>query len=59
MTTKPKPCRVCEHVERAVVERGLAVGQSPRSIQRRYSDLRRKAIEHHRDVCLAKEEHAA
>ena len=59
MTTKAKPCRVCAHLERAVVERGLGVGRSPRSIQRRYSDLSRKAIEHHSDVCLNREERAA
>ncbi len=54
MTTPPKPkvCKVCEHVDRAVIERGLAVAQSPRSIKRRYAGLSRKAIERHRDICL-------
>jgi hypothetical protein len=51
---RPKECKVCSHLERSVVERGLAIGQSPRSIQRRYAGLTRKAIQRHRDKCLAK-----
>jgi hypothetical protein len=52
MRREVKSCKVCEHVDRAVIERGLGVGQSPRSIKRRYASLSRKAIERHRDVCL-------
>ncbi len=53
MKARAKPCPVCSHLERSVVERGLAIGQSPRSIQRRYAGLTRKAIQRHRDKCLA------
>ncbi len=56
MLEKPRVCRVCEHPERAVVERALALGQAPRSIRRRYSDLTRRAIQKHRDTCPAKTE---
>jgi hypothetical protein len=45
-------CRICEHPERALVDRVLRVGQSPRSVARRYSDTSRKALTRHRDVCL-------
>ena len=58
MQRKPKPCKVCEHVDKAVIERGLGVGQSPRSIVRRYSGLSRRDVQKHRDVCLAKLEAA-
>ena len=49
---KPKVCKVCEHVDRAVIERELGVGQSPRSIIRRYAGLSRRDVQKHRDVCL-------
>ena len=52
MVTKRSVCKVCGHIERAVIERGLGVGQSPRSIRRRYHGLGRKDIERHRDRCL-------
>jgi hypothetical protein len=49
---KAKTCPVCSHRERPTVDRALAIGQSPRSIRRRYSDLSRKAIQRHRGKCL-------
>jgi hypothetical protein len=52
MTAKAKPCPVCSHLERTTIERGLSMGQSPRSIRRRYAGLSRKAIQKHRDACL-------
>jgi hypothetical protein len=49
-----KPCKACEHPERATIDRALLVaGQSPRSIVRRYSGISRREIQKHRDVCLA------
>jgi hypothetical protein len=58
MKTRAKRCAVCEHLECSTIERGLAAGQSPRSVRRRYSSLSRKAIQRHRDVCLRAEEAA-
>ncbi len=51
---RPKPCPACEHVERATIDGALAIGMSPRSIVRRYSGLSRKAVQRHRDRCLAR-----
>jgi hypothetical protein len=48
-----RPCRVCSHGERAAIDKALLViGQSPRRMARRYADLTRRALTHHRDVCL-------
>ncbi len=55
----PKPCKVCLHPERAGIDSSLAVGQAPRSIARRYSDLTRRVIARHRDECQAKPARAA
>ncbi len=52
MKARVKPCPVCTHLDRGVIDRALAIGQAPRSIKRRYSDLSRKAIQRHRDRCL-------
>ncbi len=42
------------HVERATINRALVEhGQAPRSIVRRYAVLSRKAVQGHRDKCLA------
>jgi hypothetical protein len=46
--TQGKPCPACEHVERATIDRALAIGQAPRSIVRRYAGLSRKAVQRHR-----------
>lgn len=46
---QPKPCPACEHPERRIIDRALAIGQSPRSIIRRYAGLNRKAVQRHRD----------
>jgi hypothetical protein len=54
--SKPRSYSVCSHPDRAVVERALGIGQSPRSIQRRYSDLTRRAIQKHRDECPTRTE---
>ena len=54
MTAKPS-CKACEHPDRRVIDRALAVGQAPRSIMRRYSGLSSRAIEKHRDQCLVAE----
>ena len=49
-----KPCKACSHPERGVIDRALLeVGQSPRSVRRRYSDVSRKELAKHRDQCLA------
>ena len=52
MATKPKPCPACEHPERRTIDRALGIGQSPRSIIRRYAGLSRRDVQKHRDVCL-------
>jgi hypothetical protein len=44
MKARGKPCPVCMHLKRDVVDRGLAIGQSPRSIVRRYAGLSRRAV---------------
>jgi len=61
MKGKAKLCPVCSHLERSVVDRGLAIGQSPRSIVRRYAGPSRCAVQRHRDKCLkaTQEEDAA
>lgn len=48
-----RSCKVCEHPERATIDKTLAVGQSPRSIIRRYAGLSRKAVQRHCDECRA------
>jgi hypothetical protein len=52
VTAKAKPCRICAHPDRGVIDRALNGGQSPRSVRRRYSDATRRALTHHRDECL-------
>ncbi len=47
-----KGCPVCAHAERRLVELSLALGQAPRSIAHRDSDLSRARIARHRDECL-------
>jgi hypothetical protein len=59
MKARAKTCPVCSHLDRATIERGLRIGQSPRSIRRRYAGLSRKAIQRHRDECLRPGEAAA
>jgi hypothetical protein len=50
---REKPCKVCEHAERVRIDKALVViGQSPNSLSRRYSNLTRRALTRHRDVCL-------
>lgn len=50
--SSPKPkCRVCAHGERAGIDSSLTIGQAPRSIARRYTDLTRRSIARHRDEC--------
>jgi hypothetical protein len=59
MKAKAKPCPVCLHLERGVIDRALGIGQAPRSIVRRYAGLSRRAVQRHRDVCLKLGEDAA
>jgi hypothetical protein len=59
MKARAKDCPVCSHLERATIERALSLGQSPRSVRRRYSGLSRKAIQRHRGRCLRLGEEAA
>ncbi len=47
-----RPCKACEHHDRRVIDNALAIGQSPRSIVRRYSNLARRDVQKHRDECL-------
>ncbi len=48
-----KPCKACSHPDREVIDRALLeVGQSPRSIVRRYRDVSRLEVRRHRDECL-------
>ncbi len=47
--SKPARCKVCEHPERGVIDHALNIGQSPRSLVRRYSDVNRKTLARHRD----------
>ncbi len=49
---RAKPCPVCTHLDRGVIDRALGIGQTPCSIVRRYAGLSRKAIQRHRDECL-------
>ncbi len=49
---KRKECPVCSHLERSVVERALVLGQSPRSIVRRYVGITRLEIQRHKDECI-------
>lgn len=51
--TPTRSCRACGHIERATIDGALSVGMSPRSIVRRYAGLSRKAVQGHRDRCLA------
>lgn len=49
-----KGCKACEHPDRGVIDRALIkAGQSPRSIERRYSGISRREIQRHKDECLA------
>jgi len=49
-----KPCAVCSHGERHVIDTALLEhGQALRSVVRRYAGLNRKAVQRHRDRCLA------
>jgi hypothetical protein len=53
VATRRKPkCRVCEHLERTTIERRLGMGQSLRSIRRRYHGVSRLDIVRHRDLCM-------
>ncbi len=46
-------CRVCHHPEAGRISKALIVArQSPRAVSRRYSDITRKDLAHHRDVCV-------
>ncbi len=48
-----KTCKACSHPNRGVIDRALlGVGQSPRSIVRRYRDVSRLEVQRHRDTCL-------
>ncbi len=47
-----KTCKACEHPDRAVIDRALAIGQAPRSIVRRYRYISRLEVQRHRDECL-------
>ncbi len=51
-----KKCPACSHVERATIDGALGAGLSPRSLVRRYAGLSRKAVQRHRDTCLARPE---
>ena len=49
-----RACPACSHGQRATIDRALLEhGQAPRSIVRRYRGLSRRAVERHRDRCLA------
>ncbi len=50
--TEAKRCPACHHVERATIDRALAIGQAPRSIIQRYRGLSRRVVQKHRDECL-------
>ena len=56
---RAKPCPVCTHLDRGVIDRALGIGQTPRSIVRRYAGLSRRAVQRHRDECLKAEESGA
>ncbi len=47
-----KRCKVCEHIDRKVIDGALSVGQLPRSITRAYSGISRREIQRHRNECL-------
>ncbi len=55
MLRKARPCRVCEHGERAKIDEGLQAGLAPRFMARRYSGLDRVKLARHRDRCLKAE----
>ncbi len=50
------PCKACEHPEWRTIDNALALGQSPRSIVRRYRGISRLEVQRHRDECLAQNE---
>ena len=52
---KEKACPACEHIERATIDRALGIGQSARSIIRRYAGLTRRAVQRDHDECLKAE----
>jgi hypothetical protein len=45
-------CAVCCHVERKLIDGGLALGYDPRLLSRKFKDLSRQQIRHHLRVCL-------
>ena len=47
-----EPCKAYARQERNIVDRALGVGQAPRPVARRYAGFNRKALTHHREVCL-------
>lgn len=49
---KAKPCRICESPVRERIDRALASGQSVASLARAFTNLSRRQIRHHRQVCL-------
>ena len=49
-----RACPACSHVEKDTIDKSLTIlRMSPRSIVRRYAGLSRKAVQAHRDRCLA------
>ncbi len=50
-----KPCRICSHAEHTFISKLLHLGLAPRSVAQRFGGTTRRALAHHRDVCLPKE----
>ncbi len=50
-----KTCRICEHPERALLDKLLEQGQiPPRALAKRIGLTTRKALTRHRDECVSK-----
>ena len=47
-----RPCRICEHPERAVINMLLLAPLAPRAINKRFGTTTRRSLIRHRDLCL-------
>jgi hypothetical protein len=45
-------CKVCSHPLRKEIDRALALGASPAQLARKFLNLSKKQLNHHRNVCL-------
>jgi hypothetical protein len=50
-----KPCRICDHLERSLIDELLLQGFAPRALVKRIGQTTRKNLAYHRDRCLSEE----